>query len=102
MADLNSALASNVDIDKVHKNNERVESLTAVVREMVNGIVDLVEAVEMLPELYGLIPIRRLLPYGGGILNGGKSVKPGVSDLSLHCHDKRGKHRGKNAPAYDT
>lgn len=40
MADLNSALASNVDIEKVHKNNERVESLTAVVREMVSGIVD--------------------------------------------------------------
>lgn len=40
MADLNSALASNVDIDKVHKNNERVESLTAVVREMVAVIVD--------------------------------------------------------------
>lgn len=40
MADLNSALASNVDIDKVHKNNERVESLTAVVRDMVKNIVD--------------------------------------------------------------
>ena len=40
MADMNSALASNVDIEKVHKNNERVESLTAVVREMVKGIVD--------------------------------------------------------------
>ena len=40
MADLNSALASNVDIEKVHENNERVESLTAVVREMVKSIVD--------------------------------------------------------------
>lgn len=40
MADLNSALASNVDIDKVHENNERVESLTAVVRDMVKKIVD--------------------------------------------------------------
>lgn len=40
MSDINSALASNVDIDKVHKNNERVESLTAVVRDMVKGIVD--------------------------------------------------------------
>lgn len=40
MADLNSALASNVDIDKVHTNNERVESLTSVVREMVKSIVD--------------------------------------------------------------
>ena len=40
MADLNSALSSNVDIDKVHKNNERVESLTAVVRDMVKSIVD--------------------------------------------------------------
>lgn len=40
MADLNSALASNVDIDKVRENNERVESLTAVVRDMVSGIVD--------------------------------------------------------------
>ena len=40
MADINSALASNVDIDKVHKNNERVESLTAVVRDMVKSIVD--------------------------------------------------------------
>ena len=40
MADLNSALASNVDVDKVRMNNERVESLTAVVREMVKTIVD--------------------------------------------------------------
>lgn len=40
MADLTSALANSVDIDKVHKNNERVESLTAVVREMVKSIVD--------------------------------------------------------------
>ncbi len=39
MADLNSALASHVDLDKVHTNNERVESLTSVVRDMVNGIV---------------------------------------------------------------
>lgn len=40
MADLNSALANNVDIEQVHKNNERVESLTVVVREMVKKIVD--------------------------------------------------------------
>lgn len=40
MADLNSALASNVDLEKVRKNNERVESLTAVVRDMVKSIVD--------------------------------------------------------------
>ena len=40
MDDMNSALASNVDMEKVHKNNERVESLTSVVREMVKGIVD--------------------------------------------------------------
>ena len=40
MDDMNSALASNVDMEKVRKNNERVESLTAVVREMVKGIVD--------------------------------------------------------------
>lgn len=40
MSDLNSALASHVDLEKVHQNNERVESLTAVVREMVKGIVD--------------------------------------------------------------
>ena len=40
MADLTSALASSVDIDKVRENNERVESLTAVVREMVKSIVD--------------------------------------------------------------
>ena len=40
MADMNSALASTVDIDKVHENNERVESLTSVVRDMVKGIVD--------------------------------------------------------------
>ena len=40
MADLNSALASNVDMERVHKNNERVESLTAVVRDMVKRIVD--------------------------------------------------------------
>ena len=40
MADLNSALASNVNIDEVRVNNERVESLTAVVRDMVKTIVD--------------------------------------------------------------
>ena len=40
MSDLSSALANNVDIEKVHKNNERVESLTSVVRDMVNNIVD--------------------------------------------------------------
>lgn len=40
MADLNSALASTVNLDKVHENNDRVESLTAVVREMVKSIVD--------------------------------------------------------------
>ena len=40
MPDLNSALASHVDLDKVHNNNERVESLTTVVREMVKNIVD--------------------------------------------------------------
>ena len=40
MADMNSALANNVDIDKVRDNNERVESLTSVVRDMVKGIVD--------------------------------------------------------------
>lgn len=40
MADLNSALASNVELESVHKNNERVESLTAVVRDMVRSIVD--------------------------------------------------------------
>lgn len=39
MADMNSALANDVDIEKVQKNNERVESLTSVVREMVRGIV---------------------------------------------------------------
>ena len=40
MSDMNSALASNVDIDAVHANNDRVESLTAVVRDMVKSIVD--------------------------------------------------------------
>lgn len=40
MADMNSALASDVNLADVHKNNERVESLTAVVRDMVKGIVD--------------------------------------------------------------
>ena len=40
MSDLSSALASSVDIEKVRKNNERVESLTSVVRDMVNNIVD--------------------------------------------------------------
>ena len=40
MADMNSALASNVDLAKVQKNNERVESLTAVVRDMVKNIVN--------------------------------------------------------------
>lgn len=40
MADINSALASNVDIEQVRKNNDRVEALTVVVRDMVKGIVD--------------------------------------------------------------
>lgn len=40
MADINSALANNVDIEQVHKNNDRVEALTVVVREMVKNIVD--------------------------------------------------------------
>ena len=40
MSDLSSALASSVDIEKVRKNNERVESITSVVRDMVNNIVD--------------------------------------------------------------
>lgn len=40
MADMNSALASHVDLEMVNKNNERVESLTAVVRDMVKTIVD--------------------------------------------------------------
>lgn len=40
MRDLNSALASDVNLEKIHKNNERVESLTSVVREMVKNIVD--------------------------------------------------------------
>lgn len=53
MADLNSALASNVNIEEVHKNNERVESLTAVVREMVKAIVD--EACEELDKYMSII-----------------------------------------------
>lgn len=40
MGDLNSALASDVNLDNVRKNNDRVESLTSVVREMVKSIVD--------------------------------------------------------------
>lgn len=40
MSDLSSALANSVDIEKVRKNNERVESITSVVRDMVNNIVD--------------------------------------------------------------
>lgn len=40
MADMNSALASDVNLENVHKNNERVESLTSVVRDMVKSIVD--------------------------------------------------------------
>ena len=40
MADLNSALASSVDLDKVKSNNNRVEALTSVVQNMVSEIVD--------------------------------------------------------------
>lgn len=40
MADMNSALASTIDLDKLKSNNERVESLTAVVRDMVSEIVN--------------------------------------------------------------
>lgn len=40
MPDMNSALASHVDLDKLNQNNERVEALASVVREMVKKIVD--------------------------------------------------------------
>lgn len=40
MADMNSALASSVDVEKVKANNMRVESLTVVVRDMVGEIVN--------------------------------------------------------------
>lgn len=40
MADLNSALAGVVDVNDVNRNNDRVESLSQVVRVMVKGIVD--------------------------------------------------------------
>lgn len=40
MADLTSALASVIDLEKVKKNNDRVENLTAVVRNMVRVLVD--------------------------------------------------------------
>lgn len=40
MADLNSALASSIDLEKLRANNARVESLTSVVRDMVSDIVD--------------------------------------------------------------
>lgn len=39
MKDLTSALSSEVDIKKVNANNERVETLTKVVNEMVNTLV---------------------------------------------------------------
>ena len=53
MADMNSALATNVDMDKVHQNNERVESLTSVVHDMVKSIVD--EACEDLDKYMHII-----------------------------------------------
>lgn len=40
MADLTSALASVIDLEKVKQNNDRVENLTAVVRDMVRVLVD--------------------------------------------------------------
>lgn len=40
MSDLNSALASSVNLDKVKSNNNRVEALTSVVQNMVSEIVD--------------------------------------------------------------
>lgn len=40
MADLNSALASSVDLEKLKANNDRVNSLTNVVQDMVGEIVD--------------------------------------------------------------
>lgn len=40
MADLTSALASVIDLEKVKQNNERVENLTSVVRDMVRVLVD--------------------------------------------------------------
>lgn len=40
MADINSALASKIDMDSVSQNNERVENLTKEVRDMVKTIVD--------------------------------------------------------------
>lgn len=40
MADLTSALANAVDLEKVKANNDRVENLTAVVRDMVRTLVN--------------------------------------------------------------
>lgn len=40
MADLTSALATAIDLEKVRANNDRVENLTQVVREMVSALVD--------------------------------------------------------------
>lgn len=40
MSDMNSALASHIDLDKLNQNNERVEALTSVVRDMVKKIVN--------------------------------------------------------------
>ena len=40
MADMNSALASKIDMDSVSRNNERVENLTKEVRDMVKTIVN--------------------------------------------------------------
>lgn len=39
MADMNLALASSVDLEAVHKNNDRIENLTEVVRGMVKVFV---------------------------------------------------------------
>jgi len=40
MADLNSALASSVDMDKLKANNDRVDALASVVQKMVSEIVN--------------------------------------------------------------
>ena len=64
---------------------------------MVNGFVDLVEAVELLPEDYGIVPIVGLLLYLVRIFNIiSKSVEPGVSRLALHCHSEGGNNSGEN------
>ena len=63
---------------------------------MVNRVIHLIEAVEMLPQSCSVIPISGLLGNCRRVLKSGKSVEPSVAALALHCHSKSRNDRREN------